>query len=82
MVNNVFWSHFQYIKQLFTSVDVDILSQRLLISSNYKKCIVTHNDRKVQLFIFSCWTTVEKTGENMMSCLKSLHTDVKIYIKY
>ena len=46
------------------------------------KCKVTNvYTNKVQLFTFSPQSSGEKTGENMMNCLKSPQTDESLNIK-
>ena len=58
------------------------LTSRYDYSSRFNlKCEVTDGN-KVQQFPFSLQPSGEKPGGNMLSCLKSLQTDVNNYLKY
>ena len=73
------------------SATVSFLTSHYICTSNHEllKCEVTNpNSGKVQLYNFSPQLSCEKPGEKMMSCLKSLYSDMKndktafIYLMY
>ena len=62
------------------SATVSFLTSHFIYTSNYTilKCEVTDlNSGKVQLYNISPQLSCEKPGEKMMSCLKSLYSDMK-----